>query len=179
MTPPLKKVNMIKDVQISLSPVGPDAAAVQDRFIRLFAAVWDRLPVSARSALAAKWLLSPAAVFLTNGWKEQAGRLAQCSVRGSMFHFFAPAVPRMSDEVLAECIVHELAHAYFYVTGDRYHCDDLDANLYGEPLQRRLAEALVRELVSFWGFQPRRLSQWTVDNNEWLQANASGPKPTA
>ena len=87
MAPPLKKVNMLKDVQISLSPVGPDAAAVQDRFIRVFAAVWDRLPVSARSALAAKWRLSPAAVFLTNGWKEQAGRLAQCSVRGSMSHF--------------------------------------------------------------------------------------------
>jgi hypothetical protein len=174
MGPPLKKVNMIKDVRISLSPVGPEAALAEERFIRVFNTAWGRLPMSARAVLAAKWRLSPAKVFLTHGWKEQGGRLAQCSAGGSMFHFFSPAALRMSDEILAECIAHELAHAFFYVSGDPYHCSDLDEDLYGEPLQRRLAEALVRELVAVWGFNPRSFSQWCVDNNTWLTANSGG-----
>jgi hypothetical protein len=179
MTAPLKKVNLVNGVSIDVSVVGPEAGAARERFTRVFNSVWGRLPASARTALAARWKIGAAVVFLTPRWKEQAGRLAQCSSGGLTFHFFSPALPRMTDDVLAECIVHELAHAFFYVTGDRYHCDDLDADLYGEPLQRRLAEALVRELVGAWGFQPRGLSQWTLDNNEWLEANASGQMQTS
>src|SRR5262249_49082357 len=104
------KVNLVNGVSIDVSVVGPEAGAAREQFTRVFNSVWGRLPASARAALAARWKIGAAVVFLTPRWKEQAGRLAQCSSGGLTFHFFSPALPRMTDDVLAECIVHELAH---------------------------------------------------------------------
>jgi hypothetical protein len=168
----LKEIKVIDNLQISLSPVGREATTAQDRFIRGFNSVWEHLPVLARAVLAARWHQFPATVYLTHGWKERDSRLAQCSANGSMFHFFSPAVSHMQDAILAECIAHELAHAFFYTTGDPHHCGGLDDRVYDKPLQERLADALARELVAVWGFSPRSLSQWCVDNRSWLEANA-------
>jgi hypothetical protein len=80
----------------------------------------------------------------------------------------------MPDDVLAVCIAHELAHAFFYASGNPHHCGSLDDCLYDEPLHYRLAEALARELCDAWGFNPRLLGRWCVDHVAWLEANASG-----
>jgi hypothetical protein len=171
----LKKVKLIAQAEIYLTPVGLDAESAERRFIQIFNLVWDRLPQSARDALSVKWSIASARLYLTHTWREQGRRLAQCAFGGASFHFYSPAVHRMPDSILAECIAHELAHAFFYVTRDPYHCGGLNGQVYDKILQRRLAEALTRELVTVWGFNPGSLAEWCVNNSDWLESNANGP----
>ncbi len=179
MAKALSKVEIIKGVPIALSVIGPEGVAAEKRFIEVFGTVWQRLPGPARFALLKKWGKVSGIAYLTPIWKQQWGKLAQCALTGSMFHFLSPAVARMSNAILGECISHELAHAFFYATGDPYHCGGSDNRFYSKDLQRRLAEALARDLVSSWGFNPRSLSQWCVDNADWLEryASASPSRP--
>ena len=162
----LPKIPLVAGVPAHVMAVAP---CDSDRFVRVFGQVWSRLPDWARQALLGKWQRVSAIVHLTNRWEEQAGRVAQCSLTGSQFHFLADSLALMSDEVLAACIAHELAHAYFYSANDPYHC----GNVLPEDVQRRLAESLGRELADVWGYPPRVLGQWCVQNREWLEANAS------
>jgi hypothetical protein len=175
MTSSLKSIQLVAGVNICLAPVGPEADAAAAQFIKAFRSVWGQLPATAKAVLAAACHGRPATVFLTRRWTGQDGRLAQCAEQGSIFHFYSLALPRMPDDVLADCIAHELARAFFFATRDPYHCGGLNDSVYEKPLQYRLAEALTHELCDAWGFNPRLLSRWCADNVAWLEANANSP----
>lgn len=166
-----KSIAIVTGVNISLSPVGREGEAASAQFVKVFNSVWGRLPVAAKAALAGAWKVAPATVFLTSKWTGQAEKLAQCAAAGTLFHFHSRALSRMPEEVLAACIAHELAHAFFFATGDPHHCGGLDDRFYDKAIQQRFAEALSRELSEAWGFNPRLLGLWCVSNAAWLEAN--------
>ena len=159
---------LVSGIDITVSPVGPEGVASAARFCNVFCNVWSQLPPIAKAVLATKWKDLPATVFLTAKWDCQGGRLGQCSANGHVFHFWSLALATISDEVLAVCIAHELAHAYFFATGDPHHCGGLPDQFFNKELQYRLAEALARELGEAWGFQHARLRQWCADNHAQL-----------
>lgn len=173
MASSLKSIPLVAGVEINMSPVGAEANAAAARFEKVFGFVWSRLPTTASAALTAFWAAMPATVFLTRKWTGQGGRLAQCAAPGNIFHFYSPVLMRMPDDVLAVCIAHELAHAFFFLSGDPHHCGGLNDRLFDKALQYRLAESLARELCGSWGFSPRLIGQWCLDNGAWLEANVN------
>jgi len=174
MTTSLNSIPLISRVNIKMSPVGPEADAASAQFAKVFSTVWARLPSPAKVSLTIAWRATPATIFLTKRWTGQVGRLAQCAGQGTILHFYSPALARMPDDVLAVCIAHELARAFLFTTGDPHHCGGLDDRLFDKTLQYRLAEALARGLCDAWGFNPRLLGRWCVENEAWFEANASG-----
>ena len=165
----LRTIELIPDVSIRLAVVSRIEPL---RFKTVFLQVWEKIPFPARAKLVGYWSVLPATVYFTSDWQERGSRLAQCWARGSVFCFLASAIDRMSDMVMGISIAHELAHAYCFATNEPNHC--------GSPLPEAVryeqAEAIVRSICDLWGFCSRELSQWCLDNEEWLTTNANaGP----
>jgi hypothetical protein len=166
----LKTVELIRGVPIRLAVVTKSDPA---RFKAAFADTWRKLPPYARSALRDYWNLSGGAiVFLTVNWTGCQRNLAQCSGAGGHLHFLSSVVDRLSDDLLRICIAHELAHAFFFATGDPYHC----GSPLPEEVREELAEALVHAISAVWGFAWREFSHWCVKNADWLEANAAASR---
>ena len=159
--PPARNVELITGVSIFLDVYGRIDAR---RFIAAFQDVWRSLPDYARQLLPVHWGHIDGLVILTNHWKGRGNRLAECTLNGMVFHFLAPAMDRMSDDVVRICIVHELAHAFFFAIGESFHC----GSSLPESVRVHLAESIVHEISAIWGFEWRRLGQWCIDNDQWL-----------
>jgi len=162
----LKTEVLIPGVPIRLAVV---TSSDPTRFRNAFLDTWRKLPQHARDILVVRWTISNGIVYLTVKWSGCDTRFAQCSVNGSQFHFLSSVIDHLPDDVLRICVAHELAHGFFFASGDPYHC----GIALPEDIRLRLAESLVHELCDIWGFPSRQLSRWCVDNANWLEKNAA------
>ena len=142
------------------------------RFKRVFMETWNRLHEDVRRVLVESWSDTGCDLYYTFVWKGIDTQLAQCTALGAALKFLKSAAEQMPDDVLACCIAHELAYAFFFAIRDPYHCD----SPLHENDRRRLAEALVREMCNIWGFPAQRLASWCVANQEWLERNAAAAR---
>ena len=114
------------------------------RFARIFRGTWKSIPLSSRRRLLRHWrehdlrnkLWGGPEIVLTNGviFAEQRFQdsIGLCRQWGHELSFFAPIVRRMPDGIVAELIVHELAHACQYAATPTFEVNSIDDDAWEE-----------------------------------------------
>ncbi|MFQ5462237.1 MAG: hypothetical protein ACE5E5_06370 [Phycisphaerae bacterium] len=151
----------------------PSGHSEDARFCGVFRRTWRAIPPGARRRLLTHWHWRMGAdtcygsprIELFEHWylvsHARPDTVGVCDMRGRRFRFSAPMLRHMPDEIAAELIAHELAHALQYAR-----------------LRPRLStetwEAEARDIERAWGFDPCGASAWYFTNEHRLDG-----RPTA
>jgi hypothetical protein len=154
-----------------------------DKFARLFAETWRRMPLWARRRILRHWRNDPRAAFagdlspkieLTTHWKnregtEKDGEMAAVARLGHYMAFADQVVARMPDAVVHDLVAHELAHVLQFASGyeiDRSISRDDDALWLapnGSTLTAGDLETEADNIAENWGFRVESIDDWAVD----------------
>lgn len=140
-------------------PVGDENDDLARRFASVFRDAWQSLPLAVRRRLVTFWRndfwkhttkgFSPQ-IEIVSGWSNrQAEDIAAFFLVGHGIKFFSQDIRLMPDAIVADTVIHELAHIWLVAVGEH---DLQDPNQDPE----YLADFTMEE----WGFDSCSVSNW-------------------